>query len=910
MNKSLQFSSGARPRPRRISPGTFAGGGATGGAVATPTPSSASTGSASASSVVLLSGLAATATASGGAASTASSATRASIVAPDSTTLDDVLRDLEAASKPGGGAARVARPKKLSTNTATMTTTSNVKRQSSDGLPTAVTSVMLALSDASLNSASEVTGDLAKAGAAINSSRTADIIVPPSAAPSPHDNTTSQMSDEMASAAAAASAAVLKAKAKAARKPSKKANRDKDISHMDVESGDDNKISRASTSASATSPFPRDGVVVQSSATVTTLESAVDIKKVPDERPKKTAAAMAAKKPRKPRAPKVKDSATQPSAGAVEVSTGAATTASAAVSSAVATLVEVATAKMKKPRAPRKKAPPKPKLPKEAKDAKEPKAPKAPKSKTPKVEQDGKKSAGADSAEVDAQGLDFAFASMIAHVQRVRPEPLPVLRGLDDKHLDLCTCLRVVDDDLYFALASELLKVFNLEHRLRRKTQAQLASGQRRNLPPFPATMPASATKEQIQAAIKLAVSARSEPIEEHPLFFSEKNDGVRVFLLFTSLLYFERPMQVVIDRKWDMWLVQLAVPSFFHDGTLLDIELLIDPDRKDVGEKTAAQAIVTKSPSGSTADMDTSSDDATTTVETKAPLATSATAFATSSSSFPVASPKPIVGYKMVILDIVMVYGCDVHEHTHHSRQRIISKLLPCLSLGHPVTHKGSTPITFAQKSWLTLSSANLILVLCRMYASIRPFISSQLNQRLVEAMAATSAASDQTRETKTFSPTATSADGLMLATNHWPLLPGTEREGLLKIKLSSQSTSDLIPLMDPETGLIAICSQEDGVTPLVIARQTPEETMKYADHKTITSVQSMIGHNVAMISTKDLSGFWCAKDIRWDKDGMPPNHISVVKATVKQMQENITYEYLLETLEACEAAAAVAGV
>lgn len=80
----------------------------------------------------------------------------------------------------------------------------------------------------------------------------------------------------------------------------------------------------------------------------------------------------------------------------------------------------------------------------------------------------------------------------------------------------------------------------------------------------FPGGMPMALTKERFQDSFVPQVSK---------YMWSPKADGVRSYLLFTSINKSTEPYQVLIDRSWNMWLVKLKIPYCFYDGTLIDGE-------------------------------------------------------------------------------------------------------------------------------------------------------------------------------------------------------------------------------------------------------------------------------------------------------------------------------------------------
>jgi hypothetical protein len=99
----------------------------------------------------------------------------------------------------------------------------------------------------------------------------------------------------------------------------------------------------------------------------------------------------------------------------------------------------------------------------------------------------------------------------------------------------------------------------------------------REKKPPFPATMPDNIDEKKMHEVAAQVAQEQDKliPDSEKTWFIGPKADGQRFLYAAISLIRSARVFHVVINRKWDMWLLNIKTPKGLTERTIIDFELM-----------------------------------------------------------------------------------------------------------------------------------------------------------------------------------------------------------------------------------------------------------------------------------------------------------------------------------------------
>lgn len=117
------------------------------------------------------------------------------------------------------------------------------------------------------------------------------------------------------------------------------------------------------------------------------------------------------------------------------------------------------------------------------------------------------------------------------------------------------------------------LERLTLHRLLRRQVNRLFALKEKAEFPGSRPTVFSHETFAKIRDILEAHPQGKGKP---PPFFITEKTDGKRIYLYFCTLDY-TRKYQIVIDSKFNMFLVHFQVKNEFYEGTLLDGELVQD---------------------------------------------------------------------------------------------------------------------------------------------------------------------------------------------------------------------------------------------------------------------------------------------------------------------------------------------
>lgn len=267
-------------------------------------------------------------------------------------------------------------------------------------------------------------------------------------------------------------------------------------------------------------------------------------------------------------------------------------------------------------------------------------------------------------------------------------------------------CLRVKHgSELCWAIIREIMDAYECLHKMPKN---------RERFPAFPATMPDTVDEKTLhEIAQDVAKDEElSIPIHSRKWFVSPKANGIRMLFASLSLIRSARVFHVLINRKWDMWLVKVQTTKGATERTIMDGELM-DTDDK----------------------------------------------------------------YHFQAFDLVSICGLDTRNHRLFDRQILLQEYLK------DVRGVEEFPLEFSIKKYDPVSVDKLVEI-------------QKLTQQRPEEY-----------------------EGAMFAQNMWPIVSGTDTQGLLKLKECQLQTSDLFLQVSDDRKMVHLYNTENGIEPNELA-------------------------------------------------------------------------------------------